>query len=58
MILFLSFYQGDIRQQTEESLYLRESLHKTREKLDQEKRLNVAIKSKKVNTFRQIKQFH
>ena len=34
---------------TEEIQYLRETLQRTREKLEQEQRLNSAIKAKKVN---------
>ena len=33
---------------TEEIQYLRETLQRTKERLEQEKRLNAAIKSKKV----------
>ncbi|XP_022090335.1 forkhead-associated domain-containing protein 1-like isoform X2 [Acanthaster planci] len=38
---------NDLRGRTEEAHYLRETLRRTREGLDQEKRLNRAIKSKK-----------
>ncbi|XP_071840349.1 forkhead-associated domain-containing protein 1-like isoform X2 [Apostichopus japonicus] len=38
---------NDIRGKTEEAHYLRETLRKTRETLDQERRLNNAIKNKK-----------
>ena len=40
--------QNDVRLRTEESQYLRESLQRTKDKLEQEKRLNSAIKGKKV----------
>ncbi|XP_067659401.1 forkhead-associated domain-containing protein 1-like [Haliotis asinina] len=39
--------QNDIRMQSQESELLRESLNRTRDKLNQEKRLNTAIKQKK-----------
>ncbi|RUS91056.1 hypothetical protein EGW08_001184 [Elysia chlorotica] len=38
---------NDIRSRSEESEYLRESLNRTRDRLNQEKRLNSAIKSKR-----------
>ncbi|KAK3757836.1 hypothetical protein RRG08_049118 [Elysia crispata] len=38
---------NDIRSRSEESEYLRESLNRTRDRLNQEKRLNSAIKTKK-----------
>ncbi|GFO36050.1 forkhead-associated domain-containing protein 1 [Plakobranchus ocellatus] len=38
---------NDIRSRSEESEYLRESLNRTRDRLNQEKRLNTAIKTKK-----------
>eukprot|EP00057_Strongylocentrotus_purpuratus_P004677 XP_003729226.1 PREDICTED: forkhead-associated domain-containing protein 1 [Strongylocentrotus purpuratus] len=38
---------GDVRSRQEESHYLRETLRRTREELDKERRLNSAIKSKK-----------
>ncbi|XP_033104627.1 forkhead-associated domain-containing protein 1-like isoform X2 [Anneissia japonica] len=38
---------NDVRGRSEETLYLRETLRRTRHQLDQEKRLNGAIKSKK-----------
>ncbi|XP_074654720.1 uncharacterized protein LOC141908523 isoform X2 [Tubulanus polymorphus] len=37
----------DVRSRTEEAQYLRESLHRTRDQLEQEKRLNSAIKQRK-----------
>ncbi len=40
--------QSDVVGRTEETQYLRESLQRTRDKLEQEKRLNSAIKAKKV----------
>lgn len=43
-----TFFQNDVRSQAEESQYLRESLKQTKDKLDQEKRLNTAIKQRKV----------
>ena len=39
--------QTDVRTKTEESQYLRETLQRTKDKLEQEKRLNSAIKHKK-----------
>ena len=36
---------------TEEIQYLRETLQRTRERLEQEKRLNAAIKTKKVREY-------
>ena len=45
------YLQNDIRTKSEESQYLRESLHRTRDKLDQEKRLNTAIKQRKVSVY-------
>jgi hypothetical protein len=42
-------FQTDVRGKAEETQYLRESLARTRSQLDQEKRLNNAIKQKKVN---------
>ncbi|XP_071476887.1 forkhead-associated domain-containing protein 1-like [Diadema antillarum] len=38
---------GDVRSRQEEAHYLRETLRRTREELDKERRLNSAIKSKK-----------
>ena len=46
---FFAQFQNDIRSRSEESEYLRESLNRTRDRLNQEKRLNTAIKSKKVS---------
>lgn len=40
--------QHDVRSRTEEAQYLRESLQRTKDRLDQEKRLNTNIKTKKV----------
>ena len=37
-----------MRTKAEESHYLRESLHRTQDKLDQERRLNSSIKNKEV----------
>ena len=45
-------YQNDMRNRTEESQYLRESLQRTKENLEQEKRLNSAIKHKKVREYK------
>ena len=41
-----------MRNRTEESQYLRESLQRTKENLEQEKRLNSAIKHKKVRQYK------
>ena len=38
---------NDVKSRTEESHYLRESLNRTRDRLDQERRLNTAIKQRK-----------
>ena len=46
LFYYISF-QSDVRSRTEETQYLRESLQKTRERLEQERRLNSAIKQKK-----------
>ncbi|ELT87043.1 hypothetical protein CAPTEDRAFT_174231 [Capitella teleta] len=46
----------DVRSKSEEAQYLRESLHRTRDRLDQEKRLNSAVKSKK--TFHLERENH
>ena len=46
--------QGDVRGRAEEAQYLRETLRRTRENLDKEKRLNSAIKSKKVSRIKYV----
>ena len=40
-----------MKNRTEESQYLRESLQRTKDRLEQEKRLNSAIKAKKVTKY-------
>ena len=40
-----------MRSKSEESQYLRESLQRTKDKLEQERRLNTNIKTKKVMSF-------
>ena len=49
LIPFIFTIQTDVMGRTEEIQYLRETLQRTREKLEQEQRLNSAIKAKKVN---------
>ncbi len=41
-------FQSELQLKTEETMYLRDSLDRNREKYEQEKRLNSAIKHKKV----------
>ena len=56
--IYFFVFQAELRAKSDESHYLRESLSRSREKFDQEVRLNSAIKLKKVTDNFIKKTYH